>query len=100
MRRYIAILFLTLLFCSSGYAEEELQARSSKSEIENKNIGSEIPLAELSGEPSAFVNQSVNAITGQYHEMQTDAVVCGGPEPLTFQRLYVRFRRKSCSKGA
>jgi len=88
MRRYIAILFLALLFFSSGYAEEELQTRSIKSETEN-NLESDIPLAELSGEPSAFVNESVNVISGQYHETQTDAVVCGGPEPLTFQRSYV-----------
>lgn len=45
-------------------------------------------LEDFHRDPSSFVNGSVNAITGDYNEVQTDVIV-GGPEPLAFQRSYI-----------
>jgi len=86
MRHPIVLFLLTILFISPVQAEEELIARGSESE--NSVVQAEVPLAVLTGEPSAFVNQSVNAISGQYYDSQVD-VVLPGVDPLTFQRFYV-----------
>ncbi|HEV8052038.1 MAG TPA: DUF6531 domain-containing protein [Parachlamydiaceae bacterium] len=45
------------------------------------------PKEMLLNEPSSFVNQSVNVITGNYHENEIDLEVAG-PHPLFFQRSY------------
>ena len=46
------------------------------------------PNEMLLNEPSCFVNQTVNVITGNYHENEIDLEVAG-PHPLFFQRSYV-----------
>lgn len=48
----------------------------------------DVPLSVLKGEPSSFVNDSVNVITGEYQDVQTDVII-PGPIPLTFRRFYV-----------
>lgn len=58
---------------------------STKSNDESTRLA---PLEAFNREPSSFINGSVNAITGDYHETQTDLII-PGPEPLVYQRSYV-----------
>lgn len=46
------------------------------------------PMANLEGEPSAFVHQCVNVITGQFCQFHTDLVVHHGSAPLYFERSF------------
>ncbi len=50
-------------------------------------FGAENALTSLEGDPNSLVYHSVNVITGDYVDMQTD-VVLPGIEPLTLQRFY------------
>lgn len=46
------------------------------------------PMANLEGEPNAYVHGCVNVITGQYCEFQTDLVVHHGVDPIHFDRSF------------
>lgn len=70
------ILCLFYLLVSVGYLYSELGGTD------------RLPIEALKGDPSGFVNGSVNVISGQYHEMETDISVAG-PIPLTYERNYV-----------
>ncbi len=50
-------------------------------------FGAENALTSLEGDPNTLVYHSVNVITGDYVDMQTD-VVLPGIEPLMLQRFY------------
>lgn len=46
------------------------------------------PMASIEGEPSAFVHNCVNVITGQYCESSTDLIVHHGIDPLMLERSF------------
>lgn len=69
---FLSFLFLFVAFTSSVFAE-----------VEDKML----PTADIDGGVSSMIAGCVNAITGDYMEMETDLVVAG-PEPLVFQRFY------------
>jgi RHS repeat-associated protein len=73
---YITLLILTIV--SLIQAPTPIQAEENSGAIG----------AQLIGEPSCFVNRSVNIITGDYQENVIDFEVAG-PHPLTCQRSYV-----------
>lgn len=58
-----------------------------------------IPMADLEGEPSAFINGHVNVITGDFNDFQVDLVV-PGVEPLTVERSFSRSTEKEGSLAA
>jgi len=76
MTRAKTILCLFYLFVNVGYLYSELGETD------------RLPVEALKGNPSGFVNGSVNVISGQYYEMGTDISVAG-PIPLTYERNYV-----------
>jgi len=60
---------------------------ASVSQSKASNDSSNDSLVNFLGEPSAFVNGMVNAITGSYSDSQVDLVI-PGVEPLVIQRSY------------
>lgn len=74
--RLVSVLFAILFFVFSF----TLQASPSELQL--------IPEEMLLNEPSCIVNNSVNIITGNYHESAVDMEVAG-PHPLVYQRSYI-----------
>lgn len=84
---HINLLFASLFLLSASlYADEKNHTRSAQNsgDISKSNIH----VSVLSGEPSSFVNQSVNVISGQYHDVQTD-LITSGLDSISYQRFYV-----------
>jgi len=77
-----------------GYSEEDGQFHDNNFRTYSKNLsGSETgnepaPMANLDGEPSAYVHGCVNIITGMYCDFNTDLVVHHGTDPLRFERSF------------
>lgn len=67
------------------YAIENGGAAPNTSTLAND---SPISMANLEGEPSAFIHQCVNVITGQFCNSQIDLIAYHGVEPLTVERSY------------
>lgn len=79
--RYTSIiLWIVFVLISSCTSQLPLCADS------DSNSNSPIPMATLEGEPSAFIHQSVNVITGQFVQWRTDLVSYHGVNPLTIER--------------
>ena len=95
---YTKLLFYSLfLFCISfqSSCEEYEQNYDIVNEYGNKflckaieNVGDYAPMANIEGEPSAYVHGCVNVITGQYCEFHTDLVAYHGIDPLKLERSF------------
>jgi len=55
----------------------------------DSSVDTPIALAHLEGEPSAFVHNCVNVITGQFSETHTDLIAYHGVNPLSVERSYL-----------
>lgn len=67
------------------YIYDEIPIFSKKAVNET---GEPAPLANLEGEPSAYVHGCVNVITGCYCEFHTDLVVHHGVDPIILERSF------------
>lgn len=83
-----SVWIIILCICSDGLSA--LEGHFFKSIAESSNTQqSNVPLANLEGEPSAYVHGCVNVITGQYCETNLDLVVYHPTDPLVFERIYL-----------
>ena len=80
---------VTLIVCFFSFlaAEELPEQRAVALEVVPSASHEASSLAFLEGEPSAVVNQCVNAITGSFFDVQTD-IVLPGIKPLAIERNY------------
>lgn len=58
------------------------------------------PMANLEGEPSAYVHNCVNVITGQFCEFQTDLTVHHGTDPIILERSFAGSTAQTGTLGA
>lgn len=87
-------LFFNILFSENyEYSDENLDGYDfnpayCKKVSEVKGNDEPAPLANLEGEPSAYVHGCVNVITGMYCEFNTDLIVHHGTDPLCLERSF------------
>src|SRR3990170_1393225 len=92
MRRWLLALFLgafSLVVAESAEknSKEQKDCYTAKNASETEENDPIPTLAHLDGEPSAFVNNAVNAITGSFCETAVD-LIAPGPNPITLERSY------------
>lgn len=70
------------------YPDESINTKYYKGVTKPSDDGEPAPLANIEGEPSAFVHGCINVITGQYCEVATDLIVHHGTDPIRYERSF------------
>lgn len=87
-----------LIVCCSSLQGEESQFTHNDclaKKTTNTSLETPAPITNLEGEPSAYVHDCVNVITGHYCEFHRDLVVPHGTDPLQLERSFAG----SCESG-
>lgn len=84
LRFYILFALLQPFMTYAGISNNHLKKLAS---ITPEDIATESSMANIEGEPSAFVGKHVNVITGDFNDFQVDLVI-PGVDPLTVERSF------------
>lgn len=90
MRLFLLLITINFMIFAEDVRINDHNQQEAKSNFDYSKYEKDkhvISLANLEGEPSAFVNNCVNVITGDYNEQQVDFAYAG-VEPLMLERSY------------